>query len=80
MLSAHGLNYGINKVQSSFAASDPLNKTQIQQQLQSDNTYWTYGGDVYTVSNTPVFSAPENLQDSAGGKSITISWHPRCLR
>src|SRR5438094_1595706 len=33
-----------------------------------------YGGDVYTVSNTPVFSAPQNLQATSGTGNITISW------
>jgi hypothetical protein len=34
----------INKVQSGLVASDPLNKYQTQEQLQSNQTYWVYGG------------------------------------
>src|SRR5438094_263725 len=54
---ADGLIYGINKVQSGFAASDPLNKTQTQQQLQADNTYCSPDGslvfDTLKFDDTP---------------------------
>src|SRR5438094_3929669 len=33
-----------------------------------------YGGDAYTVSNTPVFFAPQNLQATAGVGNVTLSW------
>src|SRR3989442_10632750 len=64
--SAHGLIYGINKVQSGFAASDPLNKTQTQQQLQADNTYWTYGGDAIAEK------APYGFSEDSNGLHIGV--------
>jgi hypothetical protein len=39
----------INKVLSGVVASDPLNQTQTQEQLQSNQTYWLYGGDAQVV-------------------------------
>src|SRR5439155_1182642 len=64
--SAHGLIYGINKVQSGFGHSDPLNKTQTQQQLQADNTYWTYGGDAIGEH------APYGFSEDSNGLHIGV--------
>ncbi|MHB8566830.1 MAG: hypothetical protein ACYC7D_00745 [Nitrososphaerales archaeon] len=39
----------INKVLSGLVASDPFTQSQTQQQLQSNQSYWLYGGDAQTV-------------------------------
>jgi hypothetical protein len=53
----------ITKSQSGLVASDPLSRSQTQQQLLSNQTYWVYGGSAGTQSSSYAISvAASQLQ------------------
>jgi hypothetical protein len=63
-LSAVGLGGGpktISKVQSGLIASDPLNQFETQQQLQSNNSYWQYGGTGTSNESYSFYEAADQL-------------------
>ena len=49
------------RVQTGLAASDPLNGFETQQQLQSNNSYWQYGGTSQNDSYYNFFEAANQL-------------------
>jgi hypothetical protein len=51
----------ISKEQSGLVASDPLNGFETQQQLQSNNSYWQYGGTVNSNGSYKFFEAANQL-------------------
>jgi hypothetical protein len=60
---------GLEQTRSGLAASDPLNKIQSQQQLQSNSSYWQYGGT--SDQNSSYYGFFESANDLHIGVSST---------
>src|ERR1700687_1517557 len=62
------------KVQSGLVASDPLNKFETQQQLQSNNSYWQYGGTAVQNSSYYTFFETANQLHIGVTASSSGAW------
>lgn len=59
----------ISKVQSGLIASDPLNGFETQQQLQSNGSYWQYGGTGTSNGSYTFFEAANKLSIGVSGQA-----------
>ncbi len=59
----------ISRVQSGLIASDPLNGFETQQQLQSNGSYWQYGGTGTTNGSYTFFEAANQLSIGVTGQA-----------
>ena len=59
--SGSGSSPSLNKAQTGLVASDPLNAYESQQQLQSNDSYWSFGGTANSSSLYQFYESANQL-------------------